>query len=172
MIRGCGTCRRSRLLRHSFARLWALAVFFLRFGITVQKADVISVWFRGQQRFAPCCSQLCWDRWTLRCLPWRKHVHPNASASRSECYSSRDHTRSPRLSFALAMVLTMNARRFGRSSGMGPPLNPSKEMGMVLQWLAQIALVSCLTQALIARTDLPMYASLSTHDSHSLKKKR
>ena len=38
----------------------------------------------------------------------------------------------------------------------------------VLQWLAQLAL-TYLTQALIARTDLPMYATLATHDSHSLK---
>ena len=32
----------------------------------------------------------------------------------------------------------------------------------VLQWLAQLALVAYLTQALIARTDLPMYATLAT----------
>ena len=38
----------------------------------------------------------------------------------------------------------------------------------VLQWLAQLAL-TYLTQALIARTDLPMCATLATHDSHSLK---
>ena len=39
-----------------------------------------------------------------------------------------------------------------------------------LQWLAQLALVTYLTQALIARTDLPTYATLATHESHSLKK--
>ena len=44
-----------------------------------------------------------------------KHVHPKASASRSECHPSRDHTRLPRLFSALAMVLTMNARRFLRT---------------------------------------------------------
>ena len=54
-----------------------------------------------------------------------KHVHPKASPSRSEVYSSRDHTRPPRLSFALAMILTMNARRFQRThplSGKGSSL--------------------------------------------------
>ena len=40
----------------------------------------------------------------------------------------------------------------------------------VLHWLAQLALVAFLTQALIARTDLPTYATFLTHDSHSLKK--
>ena len=43
-------------------------------------------------------------------------------------------------------------------------------MRCVLQWLAQLALVAYLTQALLARTDLPMYATLATHDRHSLKK--
>ena len=42
----------------------------------------------------------------------QKDVHPKASASRSKFSSSSDHARPPRLSFALAMVLTMNARRF------------------------------------------------------------
>ena len=56
-----------------------------------------------------------------------------------------------RLSFALAMVLTMNARRFQRThplSGTGSSLNASKDIGMVitdfmliseLQWLAQLS---------------------------------
>ena len=35
----------------------------------------------------------------------------------------------------------------------------------ILQWLAQFALVAYLTQALLARTDLPTYATLATHDS-------
>ena len=37
------------------------------------------------------------------------------------------------------------------------------------QWLAQLALVAKLTQALLVRTDLPTYATLATHDSLSLK---
>ena len=39
----------------------------------------------------------------------------------------------------------------------------------VLHWLAQLALVPHLTQAQLARTDLPTYGTLATHDSHSLK---
>ena len=40
----------------------------------------------------------------------------------------------------------------------------------VLPWLAQLALVAFLTQALLAKTDLPTDATLATHDSQSLKK--
>ena len=40
----------------------------------------------------------------------------------------------------------------------------------VLQWMAQLALVAYLTQALLARTDLPTHATLATHHSHLLKK--
>ena len=66
-------------------------------------------------------------------------MHPKASASRSECYSSRDHTRLPRLSVALTVVLTMNARRFQRThllSGMGSSLNASKDVGVGVTDLA------------------------------------
>ena len=49
-------------------------------------------------------------------------------------FSSRDHASPARLSFALSMVHTMNARRFQRThplSGMGEcSLNASKEIGM------------------------------------------
>ena len=58
-----------------------------------------------------------------------KHVHPKASASRC----SREFTRPLRLSFALAMILTMNARRFQRThllSGMGSSLDASRDVGM------------------------------------------
>ena len=60
----------------------------------------------------------------------QKHVHPKASASRSEYGSSRAHTHPLRLSFVFAMVLTSNPRRFQRShllSDMGSPLNVSKD---------------------------------------------
>ena len=63
----------------------------------------------------------------------QKHAHPKASASRSEICSSRDHTRPHRLSFALAMILTVNARRFQRTdplSETGSALNTSKDIGM------------------------------------------
>ena len=98
-----------------------------------------------------------------------------------------DHTRRPKLTFALAMILTMNGRRFKRAhpvSGMGSLLSTSKDVGLevidredqiqcwtqcVLQWLAQLALVLNSTQVLVTRSDLPMYALLATHGSLSLK---
>ena len=67
------------------------------------------------------------------CVSGQKHVHPKAYTSRSECCSSRSLTRPHRLSFTLAMILTMDARRFQRThllSGMGSSLNASKDIGM------------------------------------------
>ena len=64
---------------------------------------------------------------------------------------SRDHTR---LSFAVAMVHTMNARRFPGD----------------LRQLAQFALVANLTTAVISSTDLLAYVTLTTQNSQSLKK--
>ena len=94
----------------------------LYFWFTMQTANVVSVWECGQQRFAPYSSQMFWDRWTLQCFRTKTYFHPKASAPRSEFCFSREHTRSPLLSSALAMVLTMNARRFQRTHplrGMG-----------------------------------------------------
>ena len=84
---------------------------------------------RGLHRIARRCA------WTSRCcsVSGQKHGHPKTSASRSKLRSSRDHTRPPKLSFALASVLTMNARRFQRThplSEMGPALNASKDIDM------------------------------------------
>ena len=98
-------------------------------------------------------------------------------------------THRPRkLSFALAMVHTTNARRFQKthpSREMESALNASKDITMgvadlaptvkqiqrltqrVLQWLAQLA-HAYLKLALIARTDLLTCATLATHDSCSL----
>ena len=55
---------------------------------------------------------------------------PKASASRSKFTSSLDHTRPPHFSVALAVVLTMNARRFQTHplSGVGSSLNASKDI--------------------------------------------
>ena len=73
------------------------------------------------------------------------HTHAfmsKASASRSHFSSSRDHTRPPRLSFALVMVLTMTARRFQRTHplrGMGNySVNASKDVGMRVVDLASL----------------------------------
>ena len=39
----------------------------LHFWISMQQASVVSGWKRGQQRFAPYCTQVCWDGRTLQC---------------------------------------------------------------------------------------------------------
>ena len=88
----------------------------------------------------------------------RKRVHPKAS-HHAQSVILRVTTPVSLLSFALAMILTMNARRHQRThplSGMGSPLKASKDIGMgvndhpltcgsepcVLQWSAQLALVA------------------------------
>ena len=68
------------------------------FRCTVQKANAVSSWKRGRQRFASYCSQMFSDRWTLQCFR-TKYGRPKTSASRSKLSSSRDHTRPPKLSF-------------------------------------------------------------------------
>ena len=45
----------------------------------------------------------------------QKHGNTKESAFRCERRSSRDYTRPPKLSLALAMVLIMNARHFQRT---------------------------------------------------------
>ena len=123
VIRGRVTCQESKLLRRT-ASHGLRPGGFLRVWITVQKADVVSSWKRGQQGFA------CAGTGGRCSATVQKHVHPEASAPRSEYVSSRA---TPRLSFALAMVLTMNARRSQRThllSDMGSLLNASKDTGM------------------------------------------
>ena len=41
---------------------------FLYFWISMRKADVVSGCECGQQRSAPKCSQMCWNRGTLQCF--------------------------------------------------------------------------------------------------------
>ena len=92
--RGRGTCRESKLLRHSNFTIW---------GYPCRQRTL----FLDAHRIARKCAAT-----GGRCsVSGHQHVHPKASASRSEIYWSRDHTRPHRLSFALAMVLTTNARR-------------------------------------------------------------
>ena len=101
--------------------------------------------------------------------------------------SSRDHARPPKLSFALAKVLGMNARRFRehicgveweiihstRQRMLVSKLLTSRLlvdlnqwlMEYVLQWLAQIVHVAYLTQVPVARTKLLRYAVLARDDT-------
>ena len=54
-------------------------------------------------------------------------------------------------------------------SDLAPMVNQNQgPTQCMLQWLAQLAL-PYLKQALVARTELPTYAKLATHDNHSVK---
>ena len=118
VIRGCGTRRKSKPLRRSLGRPGPRRI-FASLDHRAESGSFFLVGKRRQQRSAPYCAQVCWDR---RCSVSGENVHPKAPASLSECGSSRDHNHPLRISFALAMVLTMSARRFQRnthlSSGM------------------------------------------------------
>ena len=74
---------------------------------------------RGLHRIARRCAGTS-GRCSVSVFQDKKNMFiPKASASRSGFCSSRDHTRPLHLPLALAMVLTMNARRFQRThSGM------------------------------------------------------
>ena len=101
---------------------WALAV-FLFFWISVQKSELY--FWLGTWTAESCTVLLAsWDRRSLQ-LDWRE-----------TCSS---HTRQPSLSFTLAMIPDMNARRFQRThplSGMGSSLNASKDVGVEVTDLA------------------------------------
>ena len=103
----------------------------LYFWITVQNSNVVSGWKRGRKRLA-IAGVL--GQAGVAMFQVKKHGRPKMFASRSEPCSSRDHTRPAMLSVALAMVLTMNARRFQRTQpfrGMVDyPLNASKDIDM------------------------------------------
>ena len=158
-------------------------------GSSSKKAAVISggnVDSRDLNRIARKCAGT-----GRRCrVSVQKQFHSKASASHSEVSSSRDHTRPLRLSVALAIVLTMHARRFQRTHALSGIIASQRVKGYWygryrscaylwirindgtrcrLQWMAQLALVLNYTQDLVTRTDLPTYAPLATHDSLSLK---
>ena len=130
VIHGYGTYRKSRPLRRRFAR--PLPWRIIEFLVQVEESERcfwLGTWTgRDVHRIARKCA-----RTSGRCnVLGQKYVHPQPSASRPECYSSRDHTRPLRLSFPLATILTMNARRFQRThhlSGMGSSLNATKDIG-------------------------------------------
>ena len=114
VIRGCGTCRKSKLLRHGFARPgpWRIFAFF---GSPRRKRTLFlvgSVDSRDLRRVARTCAGTG-GRYSVS-RQNKKFIHM-ASASRSKSSSSPDHTRALRLSFALATILSMNARRFQRT---------------------------------------------------------
>ena len=105
VIRGCGTCRKSKLLRHFLARPGPWQIFvFLDFHSENGHCFLLETWTAGT------CTTLHESVLGQVDVPvfLDKHCHPKASASRPECDASHNHTRSLRLSLALAMVPTMN----------------------------------------------------------------
>ena len=118
MIRGSGTYRKPESCNIASHGLDPCD--FLRSWITVQER---TLFLDGNM-----------DSKDLRCkTSLEKNVRPKASASRSKFSSPRDHARLARLSFAVAVVLTMIARRFQRThplSGKGLSLKASKDIGM------------------------------------------
>ena len=109
-----GRAKKSKLLRRSLARAGPCRVIVFFVLITGKKTSVISGWYCGQQRFAPCCSQTFWDGWTLQCFT-TKNMFIRRRPHQAQSCSSRDHTGPHRLSFALAMLLTVNVRCFQRT---------------------------------------------------------
>ena len=124
VIRGCGTRRNSKLLRRRPRTAWTLA-------------DCCIFGSQHNMRVARKCNGT-----GGHCsVSGQKHGHPKASASRSECGSSRYHSYPHRLSRALAVVRTMDARGFHRThplGGMGSSLNESKDTGMGVTALAPV----------------------------------
>ena len=104
VIHGCGTYRKSKVLQHSLARFGPWRMFQVK-NMVIQKLS----------HHASCFARKCAGTDGRCSVSKQKHVHQSASASRSEFRSSRDHARPPKLSFALAMFFTMNARRFQKT---------------------------------------------------------
>ena len=124
--RGCGTWRKSRLLGGTASLGLGPGGWVCVRALPCRKRTLFlvgNVDNRDWHRIGGKCVGT-----SGRCdVSRQKHVHPKTSASRSEFCSSRDHTT---LS-VLAMILTMNARRFQRThslSGMGSSLNALKDM--------------------------------------------
>ena len=157
---------------------WAVADHCI-FWFTVRKSERC-VWFGkcGQQRLAPSCSQVSWDTRTLHCVVSINMFIQKLSHHAQSFSSSRDHTCPHRLSFALAMILTKNARRLQRTIFCveWESIHSTRQRILVWesltlrllvdrsQWLAQCVLCSR------GQINHPTYPTLATHDSHSLRK--
>ena len=118
---------------------WALADFCI-LGSPCRKRTFLLVGnadSRDSHRIARICAGT-----DGRCsVSGRKKFTLQSSLSRSDRFSSRDNTRAPKMSFALAMTLTMNARRFQRThtlTGMRSSLSTSKDTGMGNIYIAHI----------------------------------
>ena len=101
-----GRAKKSKLLRRGLARAGPCRVIVFFVLMTVKKTSVISGWSCGQQRIAPCCSQMFWDGWTRQCVT-TKNIFIRRRPHHAQSCSSRDHTRPHSLS--------VNVRRFRRT---------------------------------------------------------
>ena len=129
MIRGSGTYRKSRLLLRSLARPGPCRIFVCLSPCRQRTLFLVrNVDGRDLCRIAPTCAGT-----GGRCsVPGEEHVHPKASASRSECYSSRNHTRRAFIVRTMASAKDERGGRFQRThllSGMGSSLNASEDIG-------------------------------------------
>ena len=121
------------------SKKWALAFFCL--WISMQNTNLNSGWKRGQQGFAQCCSQVCWGQADVAvCL--EKNMFIRTLPPHALSVALHVTTPPPRLSLALAIVLTISARRFQRThpfSGMGLSLDASMDIGMEVTDLTPIS---------------------------------
>ena len=119
VMHGCGTCRRCRLLRESFARPGLGGFVLLDHRTESERCFWFETWTIARKcAWTGCCS-----------VSGQKQVHPKASTSRSKFRSSALLVCLSRF----VIVLTMNARRFQRThplSGMGSSLDASKDIGL------------------------------------------
>ena len=187
VIRGCGTCQKSRLLRRSLARPGPWQILVVVLDLNAESERCFWSGNADSRDLHRICLQLCRDRCDVSVLSGQKPVHPKGFRTHAQSVSSsREHTRPHRMSFALAMILTMNERRIQRthpSSGMGSSLNASKDIGIgvtdfaltcesepEMDAVCAAVVGSDRTGRSSARKDLPTYATLATDDSHSLEK--
>ena len=102
---------------------------FLDIWYTIQQTNVVLIG-NVDNRDSHCVASVL--EWSGLCgVSKLQHVHPNASAQRADFCCSCHHTSPSRLSFALATILTMNARRSQRTqplSGVGSSLNASEDL--------------------------------------------
>ena len=126
VIRGCGPCPKSRPFRRSPARPgpWRTSA-SLDHHAESELCSWLGTWTAG------IC--VCWDRWPLQC-DCTKTTFVERLPHHAQSMVLRVTTpTSLRLSLALAMVVTIHARRFQRThplSDMGSLLNVSKDTGM------------------------------------------
>ena len=93
VIHGCVTRQKSRLLRRSLARPGPWRIFAL----SHHHAQIGRYFWleRGQQRFAPYCSQMFWDGFTLQCLRTKFCSSTGIRLTVRMLLFTRPHTPSP-----------------------------------------------------------------------------